>query len=466
MGAGSGGLALSVHGPAGVVDLVVPLGASTADVAGEYARQAGLPVRPGLFTRLGAPLRADRSLAEAGVRSGDLLVAADPADPPGVPGSAGSVVGPPDPRAALPGPAARPTVAAPVPAAGLVGCLAAAAALLAGWSAAQAPAGPRGAAVGLLVLAALLGVAPVGRLAGRRVVAAPAFGAAAAFAVAWDPHPARLPTIVGVSALAAAVVAALGRALGRHHEEPLRVWIATGSVLFVWTTGAALLGLGAQVSWAVLLLAAMLAARLLPGYAVDVPDPLLLDLDRLAVTAWSARERPPARRVRTLVPPAAVAAVAARGARLMTAYAVAVLAVAALSAPLLLASATLPIDRIGARLLVLLCGGGLLLAARSYRHVAARRMLRLAGLACLAALVAALAPAASGRTPTVVLALAVLLAAGLVLVAVATGRGWRSAWWARRAEVTEALCGAVAVATLLVACGVFRSIWESIHLDV
>ncbi len=464
MGAGSGGLALTVHGSAGVVDLIVPLGASTADVAGEYARQAGLPARPGLFTRLGDPLLADRSLAEVGVRSGDLLVAAEPPGPSGSPGPLGpaavpaSEARPPFPAA----PARRP----PVPAAGLVVCLAAAAALLAGWCAAQAPAGPRRAAVALLALAALVGVAPVGRLAGRRVVAAPAFGAAAALAVAWDPHPARLPTIVGVSALAAAVVAAVGRALDRRCEEPLRVWIAAGSAIFVWTTAAALLGLAAQVSWAVLLLAAMLAARLLPGYAVDVPDQLLLDLERLAVTAWSARERPFGRRGRTLVPPAAVAAVAARGARLMTAYAVAVLAVTALSAPLLLASATLPIDRLGARLLVLLCGGGLLLAARSYRHVGARRLLRLAGLACLAALVAALAPHASGRTADVVLVLAVVLAVVLVLVAVATGRGWRSAWWARRAEVAEALCGAAAVATLLVACGVFRSIWDSIHLDV
>ena len=49
----------------------------------------------------------------------------------------------------------------------------------------------------------------------------------------------------------------------------------------------------------------------MPGLAVDVPDQLLLDLERLAVTAWSARERPAGRRGRTLVAPEAVAAVAA-----------------------------------------------------------------------------------------------------------------------------------------------------------
>jgi hypothetical protein len=166
------------------------------------------------------------------------------------------------------------------------------------------------------------------------------------------------------------------------------------------------------------------------------------------------------------VPPAAVAAVAIRGASIVTAYAVAVLAVAALSAPLLLSTATLPIDRIGARLLVLFAGGSLLLAARAYRHAAPRRLLRIAGLACWVALADALLPTAGDRAVTVVVVLAIVLAGGLVMVAVATGRGWRSAWWARRAEVAEALCGAAAVATLLVACGVFRSIWESIHLDV
>jgi len=74
--------------------------------------------------------------------------------------------------------------------------------------------------------------------------------------------------------------------------------------------------------------------------------------------------------------------------------------------------------------------------------------------------------AASGTTATVLASVAIAFAALLVVVAVATGRGWRSAWWSRRAEVAEALCGSAAVATLLVAAGVFRSLWESVHLDV
>ena len=44
--------------------------------------------------------------------------------------------------------------------------------------------------------------------------------------------------------------------------------------------------------------------------------------------------------------------------------------------------------------------------------------------------------------------------------AVATGRGWRSVWWSRRAEVAESLCGSFAFASAVVAAGVFRRLWE------
>jgi len=191
-----------------------------------------------------------------------------------------------------------------------------------------------------------------------------------------------------------------------------------------------------------------------------VPDNYLIDMDRLAITAWSARERPRSRRGRVVVPEAAVMAVAARGSAIISATAAAILAVSALAAPLLLETADLPIDRIGARLLVFLCGGGLLLSARSYRHSAARALLRLAGLACWAALAWAMVPVLSDSQWLTVGVAAVLLAGLLVIVAVATGRGWRSAWWARRAEVAESVCGSFAIASLVVAAGFFRTLWE------
>ncbi len=69
------GLSLSVHGPAGVLDLVVPAGASAGDVAIEYAAQSRMPAVPTLLTRLGRQLDPDESLEESGVSSGSLLVA-------------------------------------------------------------------------------------------------------------------------------------------------------------------------------------------------------------------------------------------------------------------------------------------------------------------------------------------------------------------------------------------------------
>ncbi|MCR6032468.1 hypothetical protein GGQ22_13610 [Nocardioides sp. zg-579] len=446
-------LALSIHGSVGVVDLVVPAEASARDVAEAYAAQAGLAAVPSLARSTGAPLPPEVALSDAGVDAGTVLVALLPGEvaaAPGGPGDRG--------RSA---PATR-QQAGPGRLSVLWFCVSSALAGLAGWFAAQAgPGDLRDAAVALLGAAALVAVLPIGRFAGHRAVAAPAFAGAAAFAVLWDPAPERLPTVVGTSALVAAVAAAVARALDRRSEEALRTWMVVGGAVFLVTVVAALADLPAQVVWAVLLIAAVLAARLVPGWAVDVPDQLLVDIERLAVTAWSAREQQPrGRRGRTVVRPAAVAEVAARGARIITSASVAVLAVAAVAAPLLLATATVPLDRIGARVLVGTAGAALLLAARSYRHVAARSLLRAAGLACEVALLVHLLDHLDGRWGTTIAVAAVGCALLLVVVAVATGRGWRSAWWSRRAEVLEGICGSFAVASVVVAIGLFRVLWE------
>lgn len=443
-------LALSVHGPAGVVDLAAPAAASAADVALEYARHAGLTAAPTLFTRGGRPLAAEGSLADAGVVPGAVLVAAAPSS--AATHTAGGRLPPHEAVAPPDGPGAL----------SALWCgTAVVAGLLAGWFAAQqGPSDQRTATVALLVGAAVLGCVPVGRYAAHRVLAAPAFAGAAAFAIAWDPEPAKLPTIVGVAALAAAVTAAVGRALDEHSEEGLRVWMVAGTAVFLITSAAALADVRAQVAWTVLLLAAMLAARFVPMLAVEVPDQYLIDLERLAVTAWSARERPKGRRGRTVVPRRAVAVVAARGTRTVTAASAAILAVVAVSAPLLLATATLPMDRIGARCLVGFAGAALLLAARSYRHAAARALLRTAGLLAWAVLAVAVFDVAGRRTEGLIAGAAILLAFVLVMVAIAAGRGWRSAWWSRRAEIAEAVCGAFAVGAVVVAVGLFRHLWE------
>jgi hypothetical protein len=161
-----------------------------------------------------------------------------------------------------------------------------------------------------------------------------------------------------------------------------------------------------------------------------------------------------------VVPIGAVAEVAERGGRLLAASAGVVLVVTAVSAPLLLWSATLPVDRIGARLEVGLVGAGLLLAARSYRHPVARVLLRVAGLACMAALARYAAPRLGQGQLFAVSVTAIGLGVLVAVAALATGRGWRSAWWSRRAEVAEAVCGSSALAVVLVASGFFRYLWE------
>ncbi|WP_300406213.1 hypothetical protein [Nocardioides sp.] len=450
-------VAVSVHGPAGVLDLLVPAGASGGDVAAEYSRQARLPSAPRLYTRLGHELSADISLEDAGIGAGAVLVASGAPDAGGV-GGAGERRGGSRARRATEGPRREIRTGA---FSGLWFSLAVAiAAIAGGYAAALGASAARDVTIGTLVAAAALGSLPWGPWSAHRVVAAPAFAAAAAFAIAWDPAPERLPTVIGIAALAAAICAAVARALDVRAEEGLRVWVIVGVGLFVITTGAALARIDAQVVWAVVLVAAMLAARFVPQLAIEVPDQYLLDLERLAVTAWSARERPSGRRGRTVVPRQAVEDVAQSGARLITAAGVAVMLLAAVAAALLLREATASVDVIGARCQVGFSGGALLLAARSYRHVGARAALRAGGLACWVVLAVVLFTRAEAGLATAAAVVPVVLGCLVVLVAVALGRGWRSAWWSRRAEVAESLCAAFGVGSVVVAAGLTTTLWN------
>jgi len=450
---GNQSLALTVHGPLGSLDLVVPHEAAATDVAREYAAQAGLGTIPLIYTELGELLAADAVLVDVGVDTGDLLVASTTLPRPATGSSANR------PRRPPAGPLTN-RGAGPVSV--LVLALAAAVAVLGGWFAARTGTDRlHDVAVDVLLAGAFLGVVPVGTYRHVRALAAPAFAGAAAFAVMAETDQEKLPLVLGITGLACAVVAAVARALDAGTDAAARVWIVAGGGLFVLTALATLLDLSPRVTWSVLLVLAMLAARVVPTMAVDVPDSYLIDMDRLAITAWSARERPRSRRGRVVVPEAAVVAVAGRGSAVITASAAAVLVLAALSAPLLLRAADLPIDRVGARVLVFLCGAGLMLSARSYRHTAARQLLRLAGLVCWIALAGALVPVLTDGQWLAVGVVAVGLALVLVLVAVATGRGWRSAWWSRRAEVAEGVVGSFAIAAVVVAAGFFRILWES-----
>lgn len=443
---GVGGIALSVHGPHGVLDLLVPSGASIWDVAREYAAQSGSASVPLLFARNGAALSPDLDLEQAGVVPGSILVATTGTYRPGARRSSRSATADDDEGTAR---------------TALWFVLAGLAAAVAGWLlAVSGTAQITTPAVVVLLVSAGLGVVPIGRFARLRALTAPVFAGAAAYALLWDPDPLHLPTIVGGAALAAAVTAGIARSLGDEELEGLDVWIAAGSLVFLVAALAAVVDVGPPTVWSLLLLISMLASRFVPMMAIEVPDHHLIDLDRLAASAWSAREVPRSRRGRTVVSERGVTAVARRGARVTTAATAAIASSAGLSSVLLLDAVTDDVDRTGACYLVFFVGASLLLVARSYRHRGARALLRGAGLLCWAVLARGVLFGLSADRLTALSVAVSLLAALLVLAAVATGRGWRSAWWSRRAEVAESLAGAAAIAALVVSSGLFVMLWE------
>ena len=334
--------------------------------------------------------------------------------------------------------------------------------MLAGWAAAVSEGGARTATVTLLVLAALVAALP-GRSVPHRALLAPVYAGAAAYAVLWEPVPERWPVLLGVVALVSAVAAGVARVLAPGPSEALRVWTVVGATLFVLTTLGALVGAPAPVVWSVLLVLAVLAPRFVPCLAVDVPDQMLVDLERLSVKRL-VRARATRRAARPhgrAAGPRRRGGLARRGGghrrgppgrspwpswrprrcspRSSTPPTWWVRGrwccwVAPPSSSRLAATATAP----------------------------PRALLRLAGLGVWVALLVDLAASLRDGAGLLVGTSAVAVALALVAAAVATGRGWRSAWWSRRAEVLEGLAGAFALAALVPASGLFRLLWESV----
>ena len=220
---------------------------------------------------------------------------------------------------------------------------------------------------------------------------APAFAAAAAFAGPTSRASSLLPAVLGAAGISAAVVAGIGRALSVHDDEVSTVWIVSGLTVFACCAVPAMLGWDARVAWTLLVFLSMMAARFAPSLAVDVPDEALLDLDRLAVTGM-VRPRQPApgsprphrgRRRRHGAPGAP--GLAHRHRRRGRDHGDVLVA-----SPLLLHTATIDLDRIGARCLVFFAG-----CRCSCRPVLPPRgrpdPLRLAGLGALVALAVHLA---------------------------------------------------------------------------
>jgi hypothetical protein len=452
-------LRLTVRGADDAVDLVVPAGTTCDALAGEYAAAVGRPTPPALTTTSGRSLDPRRSVAEVGVEPGDVLYAVDLHSSPG-----------PDPTPGVDGPhkvppsrtgmdtAVTPAVT-PLVTPVIAGLLAGAAVLAAmlgpadrGWAA--APAG------GLLILAAgAVGVAAAVGVptALRAVPVAPALGGAGGLLVLVGPAPGRLQlAVTGAAVLVAVVAAGLSAVAAAPLVRLLRVWLVGAAVVGLSAAAGLALGTPDRSVWVVLFLAGVVVARLAPYLVVDVPDESLLDIDRLAVTAWSARERPPSRRRRLMIRQAGVVETAHAGQRLLLWTPVAVAAATTVTAAALArwsAAAEPGWDRWGVAVLLVSGGAALALSSRSHRVPGPRRALRAAGTAVLvaAALSTLLVVGVVGTWLTAV----GLLVAGLLAVVAgrALGRGWRSLWWARTADVVEGLGVVLAVAALPVASG-------------
>lgn len=439
---------VTVLGDAGRADLAVPTWIDVATLAAGYAEQVGAAAVPALATTAGVRLDDRRSVDEVGLRHGDVVVALAP----------DALAAPPEPIGTgglrRPGsPTVQPVL---LLLAGVTGL--GAAGVLAGSGATGAP---RVAGLALLLLCALVTALPLGparaATARARSATSPAFGAGAGLVAAYSDGPGGLLLGLAVAALAAAVLAAVARTfLDPDQDELVEVWlVVAGAVavlaLVVLLVGGTLVGL-----WSVLFAAAVVGARLLPYTVVDVPDQALLDLDRLAVTAWSARERPRgSRRRRTMVRFDGVTALVRRGLRLVSAGTVVIAVVVATTGPLLTLDAGRDLAGVSALVMVGLGAGALALVARSFRSALPRIALRLSAAFALAFLGLDVLHQFGRTTDWVVFAVGAVAALLVTLTGVSVGRGWRSVWWARVADLVEGLSIVAVVAAVPLASGFF-----------
>ncbi|MGH3367804.1 MAG: EsaB/YukD family protein [Nocardioidaceae bacterium] len=443
---------LTLHGEPGQVDLVVPRAAPVTEVARAYVEAVQATQMPQLTTTRGQVLDNGRSVRACGLGDGEVLYAGRPPDSPGYLADAG--------RPAAGRSATSPDAQGSVRRAlGLAAVGGAAGAALA---AALAPAGTlRSAGAVVLCAAAFVTVLPwrTGRPADRpnpvAPVLAPALAAAGVITGLGHSTAGGALLVVAVAALAAAVTAAVSRALARNDDPRPLVWIVVGSVVAAVAIVILLIGAPPRSLWAVLFAGAVVAARWLPYLVVDVPDQALLDLDRLAITAWSARGRPGSGRRRNLVDPDSVSTLVERGSRLVAASALALGFVLGATAPALASAPGEGITGLATGLLLLFGGGAVTLVSRSYRARRPRVLMRASGGWVLGTLAVFFVGDVSGVLTWALSAVGVGVGALVFFAGVALGRGWRSLWWARVGDIVDATCVVVAVAMVPVAAGLF-----------
>lgn len=462
---------LSVHAGSRRLDLVVPAWFEADDLAGTVAERWGLADPPTLHDATGRPLAAGAPLAEVGVRHGAVVVVPETrgtADGPGSqqPGAhpdAGPDAGP----GATAGAIRRRTDRVPVWVPTWVVDLAPVAVVVGAVSAAYGgDALLRHVVVGLLLVlaaAALLPARrdlPAGLLSQRRHLVPWCLGGAALTAVGASPGQPLLP--VAVAGLGAFAAAGILRAATDDHVVSL-VWLWGAGGFAVVSTTLLVVGAGEAGLWSALLVVALVVVRLLPTLVVDVPDDVLLAIDQLAVTAWSARDdQPRGRRRRRVVRRGEVRQLARRGGALLragTAGGVAVVVVAGVLLLLVVGGQPTWVV-VGAEVQVGLVAVVLALLGRGYRDWRLQVLLRAAGAVLLAAVALAVASRLDEGGLVALVAVLAVVAAGAVGAAVALGRGWRSVWWARVADVGQGLLFATALALTPLASGLFDHVWR------
>ncbi len=336
-------------------------------------------------------------------------------------------------RSSTPVAAVRPTVLVVV--AGLFGTLAVAASFLA----------PRAASPWPQVVAVLLVV--VGMLLAQSLSAprvlrltAPVLGvvggAVATGAMAEGPVVALIGACAG-----AALVALTGRSAADADRYVPRVWLAFAGGLGALALLVLVMGLSLTAVAAIALAVVTLLARVVPDLVIDVDDDVLLDISRLSVTSWSPREARRPRRRGWRIDDRAVESVvrAASVEQLATLVGLAVVSAgssAVLLGVLATGSTSSPLS---VELLLIAAATALTLTARAYRRRRDRTLLRLAALAPTLAVGIPTVAALGSTWGVVVAAAAVVVALALVGVALALGRGFRSLWASRLADLLELL---------------------------
>ena len=468
-------LRLSVVGEAGRLDVAVPMWLDVAALAQEYAAAYGLPGAPRLTRAGGRGLDPTARLEEV-LEQGDLVTVVAT----GRTGSSATREDPSDAGGPAPAPgrtAAGGRGAAVVVLAGVTGVAAAVVGAALTFSD-TAPFWVRPVAAMVLLVGALLVAAPraevtvaepgeparpVGGSDVRQddwsFLAAPGLAGAAGFVAAASPDAGGLLLALAVGGLAALVVAALARTgLEGADEHLARLWLVTGGLVCVVAVVWLLLGASPLALAATVFAAAVVATRVLPAFAVDVDDDVLLDLDRLAVTAWSAREQPRGGHKRHRVRPRMVSEVARRSQRTVgTGLVVSAVAAATTGPFVVLGLGGDPTSwaRWGGIALVLLGAASLALVSRSFRVLGLRTLIGLTAAWLVALTGAAVATGLGPDALWYAFAAALLVAPAVLLAAVRLGGGWRSVWWARVGEVLETATGVFVLALLPLAAGLF-----------